>query len=461
MMSASEITSSLPVWLVKFLRRVNGFLRWAVHLGVQESQPWQLKIRIKMMNRILLSLIPMLTLVIINAVWECDPTGGIMGLVLILMSAGSMVLISRGRHQTAWWLFSAPMFVILGVLSATFGRDAGLHTSFLVGGIGAVVVFERVRTQRVMLAVMVLSFALSEWYLNENGPIYPVSYGHRIYLITFLTNFMGIVAMLIYLGEMLKRHLAQYEALYQELAQKKQRLQETNHELKQFAYTASHHFKSPLKNITSLLGLIESKFWKDLPERSREYLGMIKEDSRHLFHLTEDILAYSRLEKNESPAKPKELTQLGPVIDRIRQNLADLLHEKNGRIEVRALPAVWINEFHAELLLQNLVQNGLKYNQSPEPVVVIEGMKRGLETHISVTDNGIGIDPAYHEKVFEVYSRLHNREEYEGSGIGLSICKKLIEGYGGTLALSSQPGMGTQMSIMLPAEGIPTQMSQR
>lgn len=451
MTTTSDVGPPLLTWTKLLFHWIAARIRWAVYLGVQESQPWQLKIRLKMMNRILLSLIPMLVLVTSNAVWEYDFTGGAMALGLIFLVIGSLMLISKGHYGVAWWLFSAPMFIMLGVLNALFGRETGLSMSFLVGGIGVIVVFSQVLTQRILLAIMAASFALSEWYLNVSGPYFQITYGHRIYVITFVTNFLGTLAMLIYLGEMLRQHLAQSESLYHELARKNQRLQEANHELKQFAYTASHHFKSPLKNITSLLGLIEAKFWSSLPERSQEYLFMVKEDSRHLFHLTEDILAYSRLDGNEPQGKPGEWVSLGPVIDRIRQNLSDLLHEKKGRVEAHDLPDIWINESHAELLLQNLVQNGLKYNQSAEPVVVVSGKTEGGITAVTVSDNGIGIDPVYHGKVFEVYSRLHNRTEYEGSGIGLSICKKLAEGYGGTLVLTSQPGVGTQITINLPA----------
>lgn len=218
-----------------------------------------------------------------------------------------------------------------------------------------------------------------------------------------------------------------------------------NEELEHFAYVASHQLKAPVRTISNFLNLIERQIAKQ-PENPviTEYLGYIKDSSSEMTMLINNLLEYSKLEKEELIF---ESIDLNDVLLIVQNNLRATLNQKNTQITVAQLPVVAATKTHMLILFQNLIENAVKYNESSEPTIDIYTDEVG---DLYVKDNGIGIDEQYHQRIFGMFMRLHGQDEYAGTGIGLSACKKIMERHNGGITVDSKPGEGTTFKLHFP-----------
>lgn len=232
------------------------------------------------------------------------------------------------------------------------------------------------------------------------------------------------------------------------LASANQKLLESNDELERFTFIASHDLKEPLRNITSFINLIQKKLKDTTDKDLTEYMDFVVRNTRQLYGLVEDILTHSRVEANSK--RTSEKVDLNLLLLDIRMGLNRTLEEKNAVIQVAELPPVkgYRSEFF--LLLKNLIENGLKYNESLQPTIKIDCKTEEGQLQFSVADNGIGIHSSYHDRIFEMFTRLNNRSKYLGSGIGLATCKKIIQKYDGEIWIESQEGEGSTFFFTLP-----------
>jgi two-component system, NtrC family, sensor kinase len=230
----------------------------------------------------------------------------------------------------------------------------------------------------------------------------------------------------------------------QEYAEK---LKRSNTELTDFAHIVAHDLKAPLRNIGSFAQLLDRRFTGVIDERTKEYLTFIKDNTRQANRLVDDLLNYAKIDKNLGA--PTEIP-LENIIQFVELTLQSTLLERHARIEYDNLPSIEAHKSLITQLFQNLINNGLKYNRSAEPIVRISIQEMGGEIVYKVSDNGIGIPPQYKAKVFEMFRRLHSQVEYEGSGIGLAFCKRIVETYGGEIWLESTEGLGTTFFFTLP-----------
>ncbi|MDF2157060.1 PAS domain-containing protein [Algoriphagus sp. CAU 1675] len=218
-------------------------------------------------------------------------------------------------------------------------------------------------------------------------------------------------------------------------------LEISNKELEQFAYVASHDLQEPLRMISSFLGLIEKKYEEVLDEKGRQYIHFAVDGAKRMREIMLDLLEFSRV-GDHSEVKTKLNTH--SVIQEILLYNKKLIEEKKAKIHLGRLVEIFAHRNSIFQLFQNLILNSLKYqpeNQIPE--IWIESQDEGDHWKFSIKDNGIGIEHEYHEKIFIIFQRLHQREEYSGSGIGLAICKKIVEIHGGKIWLESIPGQGS------------------
>ncbi len=224
-------------------------------------------------------------------------------------------------------------------------------------------------------------------------------------------------------------------------------LAKSNGELERFASIASHDLKAPLRNIVSFLGLIKRKLRNHIHDDISDYFRFATDNAKHMQVLIQDILEFSKIDNTEAA---REEVDLNESLISVMHNLKETMTEKNGSVAVAPLPVIQANKVQVLQLFQNLVGNGLKYNQHNEPSVVIEHQKQAKNHLFSIRDNGIGIEPEYHQQVFDMFKRLHNKEDYQGTGIGLSICKKIVDQLEGKIWLESQPGQGTTFFFTVP-----------
>jgi len=227
------------------------------------------------------------------------------------------------------------------------------------------------------------------------------------------------------------------------------KLQQSNAELEQFAYVASHDMREPLRMISSYLGLIERRL---APSGDvAEFLAFAKDGAQRMDKLILDLLQYSRIGRLSGP---KAMTDLGQAAQEARDNLALALAEQGASLEIGALPTIFASPDDMVRLFQNLIANAIKYRQAGiAPKVVITAQRQTGAWQISVADNGIGITPEFFDRIFRIFQRLHGRDDHGGgTGIGLSICKKIVENHGGRIWVDSPgPNQGSVFTFTLPA----------
>ena len=249
------------------------------------------------------------------------------------------------------------------------------------------------------------------------------------------------------------------EARTRELTAQAEELRASNAELERFAYIASHDLKTPLRNVTSFVGLAQRRLPPEAQDAVGEYLSIAAENARHMHALVSDVLEYSRIGRAETDAA-EEVSVREVVGDVIRSMGADLDNSGATVAVVGDANAVLPRTSLAQVVT-NLVENGLKYNESTEPAVRVFIVDMDDRLRVSVKDNGIGIAPEYHERVFEVFRRLHTVDEYGGTGVGLSTCLKVVRKLGGDIALESEPGVGSTFTVTLPKRVVAAKPARR
>lgn len=247
-------------------------------------------------------------------------------------------------------------------------------------------------------------------------------------------------------------HRKEYEAslknLNLELEKKVKELANSNMELEQFAYVASHDLQEPLRMVTGFLTQLEKKYTGFLDDKAQQYIYYATDGAKRMRQIILDLLDFSRIGKQKEKLVSINLNRLMEEIISLNINL---LEEKKAALEYIELPVIL--SYHSPLLqvFQNLVTNAIKYsNAAIPPQVRISATDLGNDWEFAVADNGIGIPREYHERIFIIFQRLHKRDEYSGTGIGLAVVKKIIENMGGTIRVSSEPGKGSTFYFTVP-----------
>lgn len=263
--------------------------------------------------------------------------------------------------------------------------------------------------------------------------------------------------------EQVKRQAIELEAanrrLAAESAERKEALDElhrtaaelkrSNQELEQFAYVASHDLKEPLRKIRIYLQLLGQRYAEKLDASANQYIDYAVDAAERMQHLVNDLLTYARV---GSRAKPPGVTDSAAVFDQILAQLEPAVRESGAVISRGSLPSVRADAAQLGQVFQNLLGNAMKFRREEAPPEIRVEAERNEENWLfSVRDNGIGIDPQYADRVFVIFERLHTRSEYPGTGMGLAICKKIIERHDGRIWLESEPGKGSTFKFTLPA----------
>lgn len=228
-----------------------------------------------------------------------------------------------------------------------------------------------------------------------------------------------------------------------------QRLRESNAALEEYAYVASHDLQAPLQKIESFTQLLLEDYASRVDESGRYYLSVLHRSAQQMRRLIKDVLALARLDSDGLALKPVDLKD---ILDTVKDQLSHRLVERNAVLAAEGLPVVRGDETRLTQLFQNLVGNALKFNDKPEPRVEVGAVEEPEAWRIYVRDNGIGMTPEDAGRIFLPFKRLHTSEKYEGTGIGLALCRKIVRQHGGTIDVDAAPGRGCTFWIRIPKE---------
>jgi signal transduction histidine kinase len=232
------------------------------------------------------------------------------------------------------------------------------------------------------------------------------------------------------------------------LEQRAQELARSNAELEQFASIASHDLKEPLRKVQTFTQQLSDKDGAHLSEEGRDYLHRATSAGRRMQDLIDDLLKFSRV---ATQGRPFEQVDLTAVANGAVSDLETVIHDSGGSVEVGELPTVTADPLQMRQLVQNLLSNALKFHrEGVPPRVEINGQVRGRFAELQVSDNGIGFETRYQTRIFRVFERLHGRGAYPGTGIGLALCRKIVDRHGGTITADSTPGEGSTFTVTLP-----------
>jgi PAS domain S-box-containing protein len=244
------------------------------------------------------------------------------------------------------------------------------------------------------------------------------------------------------------RDITEHKQIEDALTKKSEELARSNADLAQFAYAASHDLQEPLRTITSFVQLLQKRYHGKIDPDADEFIDFIVGGTKRMQQLINDLLTYSRVNTRKGPLSPMKIED---VLQKAMQNLRYILEEVKGTVIYEEMPSIVADEPQMTQLFQNLIGNALKFHGEEAPKVEISAARKGNDWIFSVKDNGIGIDPQYKDRIFEIFQRLHTREEYSGTGIGLAIAKKIVERHGGRIWVDGEPGKGTTFRFTIPA----------
>ena len=260
----------------------------------------------------------------------------------------------------------------------------------------------------------------------------------------------GLNGSMLVLRDVTERRLAQ-----ERVTETARELERSNRELTEFAAVASHDLRAPLRSVTSFVSLMEEDYGDTFTDEGRTYVTRIKAAVTRMTGLIDGLLTLARVRAKGEPFGP---VQLGEVAQDVVADLTHGLAESGGTVEIGPLPAVEADRLQMRQLLQNLIGNAIKFRRpgiAPRVVVSASPAPRGdaeeMLWELRVADNGIGLDPVHAEKIFKPFERLHGHASYEGSGLGLAVCARIVERHGGRIRAEGQPGLGTTLVVTLPA----------
>ena len=249
------------------------------------------------------------------------------------------------------------------------------------------------------------------------------------------------------LPESVRRALRE-KRLREENQRAQQELARSNQDLEQFAYVASHDLQEPLRMVATYTQLLAERYRGKLDDNADKYIHYAVDGALRMQVLVQDLLAFSRVGRQDSPLQN---TDCNAVVETALKNLQTCVDDSKAKVVCDGLPVMVADEMQLLQVFQNLIGNAIKFHGSNSPEIHIRASKAGKEWVFSVADNGIGIDPEHANIIFAIFKRLHTRAEYPGSGIGLAICKKIIERQGGRIWVESQRGQGSTFKFTLPA----------
>lgn len=377
-------------------------------------------------------------------------------LATLLMFAVAYWSMRRGRVKLASTIFVCTLWIISTVFMLLSGGMTSVVAALYITGTVAAGLLLGVRATLMHAAACILA-GLGMVILETSGRSLP-----RLFSVPTLSGWMNLVINLLLTVTVLnlvlrslndalalaRQQIEERKQAEEALARQTQELARSNAELEQFAYIASHDLQEPLRMVKRYIQLIERRYGGQLDEDADEFIDFAVDGVERMQELINDLLAYARVSTHGKAFAP---TDCSTVLDHALANLKIATEESNAVVTHDDLPTVMGDETQLIRLLQNLIGNAVKFRKKEtRPEIHISAERTRDEWTFSVRDNGIGIDSRHFERIFMIFQRLHTREEYAGTGIGLAVCKKIVERHGGHIWVESGSGKGSTFYFTVP-----------
>ena len=415
--------------------------------GLDDNFSYIEKIRIRVLNQAIIIVACIQSSIAISHLYPFQLEGVLSGLIILVLLFSLLQLNKKKKHYISRLVLNVLTPVIIFVIGILYGKESGIHYNFFIFILTSFFFYERLRTKLLLAFFNFGLYLILRYYWENYDSFFSSNVLVLIEILTFVITATSIVTIVhIFLTE-IEKHNETNKKLLQTLENNNNRLQTANEELERFAYIASHDLKTPLRTIISFTGLLERDFKNNNLDSFPDYFSYVKEGAKQMNSLISSTLEYSKV--NHEVEAEKKIIDLNSVIEKIKANLIQA-YGKNVLIEKDNLPNVLAEEGQMTLLFQNLIENGLKYNQENNKFIKITAEEASNYTLIKVKDNGIGIHKQYHDQIFSMFKRLHTNHIYEGTGLGLAICKKIVDRMNGKIWLESEEGKGTTFFIEFP-----------
>lgn len=415
------------------------------NIGITNDVPYGEQLKIRVINQVVAIIFPMQTLSGIFSTINFEIAGIVAGFGLGFFTATLWVLHRYQKFELTRILINTvfPLFM-LGI-GISYGETSGIHYNFMIFVVSAFF-FHTQWLLKISLGLynIILFFVLNHYWTNYSSPfsdIIPASFSSISFILTIVT----IVAMVQRFISEISRINIDNQELLKTLEQNNEELKNANEALERFAYVASHDLKTPLRTILGFTELLERDYKNNKTERFPVYFSQVKQGARQMNELIKNTLEYSRI--NHMTEEEKTLIDLNKIIADIH-----IAYVTNPSIEINTsnLPQIMAKENQVLSLFQNLIENGLKYNDKTLKTINVTHTETPYSVQIMVKDNGIGIPEKFHNQIFTMFKRLHTNQQYEGTGLGLAICQKIVDRMNGQISLTSVEGEGTTFHINLP-----------
>ena len=417
-------------------------MNWLTRLGVQEKNADENQLTILYNIMALFSVIFLLLFAVY--LFLTDVPRMFVYITLCTSVVYALILVLNGFNK----IYLARLCCSLGTVTwvsiyhICFG---GFISQSLAVGAGIIINYVAFRKKaeymRLLISVHAGIYLMALLYGIYNEPVVELIYYPIAGLISFVVSMAWVMLILIAFHR-------DREDLINRLKHKNHELENTTNELERFSYIASHDLKSPLRTIISFSNLVQKELKNGNIADIDDKMNYVISGAQQMNYIVEGILELSKIKSFDKTDRTE--IDLNKVLGKIKLNLKEEITERNARIISDDLPTFLGNEIEFLLLFQNFVQNGIKYNESEQPIIRIKTLQKNNQLQISFEDNGIGIEQKYFDQIFEFFKRLHNVSEYPGTGIGLGICKRIIDNYDGDIHVESTVGLGTIFTICLP-----------
>ena len=392
------------------------------------------------------------------------------------MTSASILVLSVILHRlNNWGYFAVTRFIwmvffpvlVLG-MTYLYGEALGGEFAYLAFIVAALVFYGNNWMRVGQIALIIILFLLTNYFYDYvESPFAEYIYPSNRTLMFIVSVVCASIAMITFFNETLKHYESQENlgnvlkdqnayltqlvdekrAAYENLRVSKQELQKSNEQLLQYSYIASHDLKTPIRNVSSFVDLLSLRLKGQKNEEIQEYLGFIKAGTQKMYQQVEALLETSRYQHLELDLQIVDIIKL---LEQVEKNLTLSTFSEGAIIRYGHIPTIIGDPLQLERLFQNLLENGLKYNNSPLPEVRVGYEARDGFHQFSVSDNGIGIAPEFYDTVFQVFKRLHQPDQYSGNGIGLANCKHIVELHGGAIWIDPRMQQGTTFRFTIP-----------